>query len=71
MDGSCESVRSAMESQPIQTTQDVLGWTLKVQSLRQTRRGSVRVTDAEMAAINLSAHAFHGKWNYMIRPKPA
>jgi len=30
MDGSCESVRSAMESQPIQTTQDVLGWTLSV-----------------------------------------
>jgi len=29
MDGSCESVRSAMESQPIQTTQDVLGWTLR------------------------------------------
>ena len=27
------------------------------------------VTDAEMAAINLRPHAFHGEWNYTIAPK--
>jgi len=30
----------------------------------------VKVTDAEMAAINIAAHAFHGEWNYSIAPKP-
>jgi hypothetical protein len=27
------------------------------------------VTDAEMAAINIKLDAFHGEWNYTIRPK--
>lgn len=30
----------------------------------------IKVTDDEMAAINLTAHAFHGEWNYTITPKP-
>jgi len=29
----------------------------------------IKVTDDEMAAINLTAHAFHGEWNYTITPK--
>jgi len=28
----------------------------------------VKVSDAQMAAINLSRHAFHGDWNYTIAP---
>jgi hypothetical protein len=24
--------------------------------------------DAQLAAVNLSRHAFHGDWNYTIRP---
>ena len=28
----------------------------------------VKVSDAEMAAVNLSRHAFHGDWNYTISP---
>jgi hypothetical protein len=27
-----------------------------------------KVTDAEFASINLERHAFHGDWNYQIRP---
>jgi transposase len=27
------------------------------------------VTDAELAAVNLSPHRFHGEWNYTIAPK--
>ena len=27
-----------------------------------------KVTDAEFASINLERHAFHGDWNYRIRP---
>ena len=29
----------------------------------------VKVSDDEMAALNLSPHAFHGQWNYTIRPR--
>jgi hypothetical protein len=28
----------------------------------------VKVSDAQMAAVNLSPHAFHGDWNYTISP---
>jgi Rhodopirellula transposase DDE domain len=30
----------------------------------------VKVTDAEMAAINVTSHEFRGEWNYSIAPKP-
>jgi len=30
----------------------------------------VTVSDEEMAAINLTAHQFHGEWNYTISPSP-
>jgi len=30
----------------------------------------VKVSDAEMAAINITPHEFHGEWNYSIAPKP-
>jgi transposase len=29
----------------------------------------VKISDAQMAAINLSRHAFHGDWNYTIAPR--
>ena len=29
----------------------------------------VKVSDAEMAALNITRDAFHGEWNYTIRPK--
>ena len=29
---------------------------------------AVKVSDAELAAVNLSRHAFHGDWNYTIAP---
>jgi hypothetical protein len=30
----------------------------------------VKVTDAEMATLNIAPHDFHGEWNYSIAPKP-
>jgi len=30
----------------------------------------VKISDPQMAAINLSRHAFHGDWNYTIAPRP-
>ena len=28
----------------------------------------VRITDAQMAALPLDRHDFHGEWNYTLRP---
>ena len=28
----------------------------------------VKISDAQLAAVNLSRHSFHGDWNYMISP---
>ncbi len=30
----------------------------------------VKVSDDDMAALNLTPHEFHGEWNYTIAPKP-
>jgi len=30
----------------------------------------VTVSDASMSEIDLQAHAWHGEWNYTIRPRP-
>ena len=30
----------------------------------------IKVSDAEMAAINIEPHEFHGEWNYSISPRP-
>ena len=30
----------------------------------------VKVSDSEMAAINITPHEFHGEWNYTIQPNP-
>jgi Rhodopirellula transposase DDE domain len=44
---------------------------LKVRAEIDTRKypKGVKVSDAEMAGINLSRHAFHGDWNYTISPR--
>jgi len=30
----------------------------------------IKVSDAEMATINIVPHEFHGEWNYSISPRP-
>ena len=30
----------------------------------------VKVSDAELKAVNLTRDSFHGEWNYTIRPRP-
>ena len=45
---------------------------LKVQCAVDHARypAGVKVSDVEMAEINLTPHAFHGEWNYTIEPRP-
>ena len=28
-----------------------------------------KISDAELASVNLKPHRFHGEWNYEIRPR--
>ena len=35
----------------------------------QTYPTGLKVTDEEMAALNLFRDAFHGEWNYTIKPQ--
>jgi hypothetical protein len=35
---------------------------------RRFHTKGVKVSDAQMAAVNLSCHLFHGDWNYTISP---
>jgi hypothetical protein len=28
-----------------------------------------KVSDEEIATVNLTRHSFHGEWNYVIRPR--
>ena len=37
---------------------------------RNYERG-VEITDAQLAAVNITHHAFHGDWNYTITPSLA
>ena len=31
---------------------------------------TIEVTDAELAAVNIVRHSFHGEWSYSINPSP-
>jgi hypothetical protein len=44
--------------------------TLKVrcQLDQNTYPAGIKVSDAEIEAINITRHDFHGEWNYTIRP---
>lgn len=35
---------------------------------RRRYSGGVKVTDTQMATVQLTSHRFHGEWNYTIRP---
>jgi len=43
---------------------------LKVESVLDTRhyQKGIKVSNAEMACLNIKGHAFHPEWNYTIRP---
>lgn len=31
----------------------------------------IEVTDAQLAAVNILRHEFHGEWNYTVNPRPS
>ena len=52
--------------QLIAGTTTVTGLTVQCEIDHSTYPAGVKVTDAEMAAINIQRHDFHGDWNYTI-----
>jgi hypothetical protein len=55
----------------IGTTATSTGLTVSCDLDRNSYPRGIKVSDAEMAEINIERHAFHGEWNYTIRPQPA
>ena len=56
--------------QLIAATTTRTGLNVKAEIDHASYPAGVKVTDAEMAAINLIPHDFHGEWNYSIAPRP-
>jgi hypothetical protein len=54
--------------QLIAATTTRTGLNVKAEIDNGTYPSGIKVTDAEMAALNISPHEFHGEWNYTIAP---
>ena len=55
--------------QLIAATTTETGLTVRCQLDENTYPAGIKVSDAEMDAVNLTRHDFHGEWNYTISPK--
>lgn len=53
----------------IASTKSRAGLRVRAEIDKSVYRKGVKVTDEQMARINLERHEFHGDWNYTIRPK--
>ena len=58
------SYRTIVELIPATTTRK--GLSIRAEGTQTTTRPGVKVTDAELAAVPLRRHEFHGDWNYTI-----
>jgi hypothetical protein len=55
--------------QLIARTTTAKGLTVRCRLDRRRYPAGRKVSDEEMAMINLTPHSFHGEWNYLIRPR--
>jgi len=53
----------------IAATTTKTGLTVRCELDEKTYAKGVKVSDAEMAALNISGDAFHPEWNYTIAPR--
>jgi transposase len=53
----------------IATTSTRTGLNVYARLDERTYPDKVRVSDAELAAVNIDRHAFHADWNYTIKPR--
>lgn len=57
--------------QLIGATKTETGLTVACDIDRNSYPRGIKVSDEEIAAVNIERHDFHGEWNYTIRPQPA
>jgi Rhodopirellula transposase DDE domain len=55
--------------QLIAATTTKTGLKIRCELDQNTYPAGIKVSDAEMAAVNLTRHDFHGEWNYTVSPK--
>jgi hypothetical protein len=55
--------------QLIAATTTKTGLKVRCELDQTTYPAGIKVTDAEMDAVNLTRHDFHGEWNYTVSPK--
>ena len=53
----------------IAATQTTTGLRIRSEIDQRTYAKGVRITDEQMARLNLERHVFHGDWNYTIHPR--
>jgi Rhodopirellula transposase DDE domain len=54
--------------QLIAATKTEKGLTVRAELDERTYPKGIKVSDAQLAAVNISRHRFHGDWNYAISP---
>ena len=52
----------------IANTTTQAGLKIRAELDRGTYPTGIKITDAELAALNLKPDNFHGEWNYTVRP---
>ena len=55
----------------IAATTTKTGLTVRCELDENSYPKAIRVTDAEMASLNIETDAWHPEWNYTIRPRPS
>jgi hypothetical protein len=56
--------------QLIAATTTKTGLKVRCELDQNTYPAGIKVTDAEIEAVNLTCHEFHGDWNYTVNPNP-
>ena len=52
----------------IANTTTATGLTINAELDKNTYDLGIKVSDEELAEVNISRHSFHGEWNYTISP---
>ena len=68
----CRIVQNLVSGSAIQliaATTTKTGLKVRCELDQNTYPAGIKVSDAEMDAVNLTRHHFHGEWNYTVSPK--
>jgi len=55
--------------QLIAATTTKTGLTVRCELDQNTYPAGIKVSDADMHAVDITRHDFHGEWNYTVKPK--